>query len=305
MAHIFGNSFVSKLGFALFSNAKKRQALFSIITECLIIMWLVLMHGNYFVLRDNQTILPFVIAPVLFLTVSSFVRNLREFNPVLPRQLQNLKKRKFAPFLILVFVSGLVGLSGDNSWWGFLMQFSAFFAGAIVGRYSVKSFEPVKFLTFIIFVLTFIILMQPEFFRFGQLGNLTFLHILFILFSGITAISIFAISFVKTKGKFSTSLFKKLKWLSRIIIFMAFILFAFTESVLIFLGLSIALFIYFSVSILHEQENISDNLLKKLWALLLFIFGIITVLPVISICGILYWNSLPKLNVYNKMKFLL
>lgn len=303
--------FAKKLGavfqtvFPAFADNKKRLTLFSFIAEILIALWLIVMHGNYSILRDTETILPFIIAGALFLTVSSIVQKLREINPDAPAIWQKLTKNKFISFVSLVLLSAIVGLSGFHSWWGILLQGSAFFAGAVVGRYKSRSFEPIKFTTFIMFVLTAIILMQPEFFRFGQLGNLTVLHILFISLIGAVSMAIFALNMAKPHARFGLGFFIKLKWLFRIAVLTSFSLFLFTESILIFWGLCAALFLCFYISILHQSENISDNLIKKLWAVLLFLFGAISFMPVIMVAGILFWGSLPKLKVWNKSKFLL
>ena len=59
--------------------------------------------------------------------------------------------------------------------------------------------------------------MQPEFFRFGQLGNLGPFHLLGILAFGLGISATFALTKIKPSNKFRQSVFIKLKWLSRVL----------------------------------------------------------------------------------------
>ena len=306
LIHKFGAKFGSGLDWTLLNNDKGRLTIFSCVAQGLMILWLVLMHGNYSVLRETTSILPFVIATSLFLLTASVVRKLREINPNIPKKLEKITNNKFLSLISFVLISVLIGFSGFNSWWGFLLQSAAVFSGAVVGRYSViKKTSPLSFTTFIIFVLTAAVLMQPEFFRFGQLGNLTFIHLLSVFSIIVVSIAIFALRYFKPHNLFRDSFFKKLKLLSSIAVFISVSLFLLTESVLIFLGLSFILLCHFAISVWHSSEKVSDNARKKLWAVLLMLFGFMSVIPVITVCGILYWETLPRVKLIDKLKFLL
>lgn len=306
VAHIFGANIMSQMNLPMLNDSKKRLSGFSFIIQISILLWLILMPGNYDVLRDDITILPFIIAGLIFVMTASITSKLLEINPKIPTFLQKIKQNRYLSVASFILLSGLIGLTGFHSWWGILLQSVAFMSGAIFGRYSgIKNNLSIKFITTIIFVLTTAILMQPEFFRFGQLGNLTLVHILFVFMTGIVAIGIFTLGYIKSHGKFRDSFFKKIKWLFRLILLISVLLFFLTESVLIFLGLSVVLFLSFAISVWHQSESIPENAHKKLWAVLLILFGVITVLPVITIIGILYWNTLPKIKMFDKLKFLL
>lgn len=304
--HLFGHNFLANAKFGLLSDAKKRIMIFSGITQVLILLWLILMPGNYSVLRDSQTILPVAIAVIVFLLIISIIHKLKILNPIMPSIWSKITKNKTIFALFLCTVSVIFGfLSGFNTWWGILLQSAAILSGIIVGRYTRNDFEPIKFTNFIILILTAVMLMQPEFFRFGWLGNLTAIHLVFVILIAAISVMIFVLQMIKSNARFKNGFFMKLKWMFRIATIMTIILFAFTESVLVFIGFTITFMIGFAISVSHQVEQVSDNYIKKLWAILLVLFGIITVLPVITIIGILYWDSLPKLKVWDKIKLLL
>jgi hypothetical protein len=155
-----------------------------------------------------------------------------------------------------------------------------------------------------LFALTVIILMQPEFFRFGQLGNLTAIHLLFALIIGALAAAIMATRNISPRGRVHQSAYIKLKWMARILAGLCVVLFALTESVPVFLGLTGVLFASFALSVWHS-DSVPENLSKKLWALLLCAFGVATSLPLVTVFGILYWAGLPRGGFPGQSKFLL
>ncbi|MBN1324747.1 MAG: hypothetical protein JW974_00820, partial [Alphaproteobacteria bacterium] len=225
-------------------------------------------------------------------------------NPPMPEFLKNVKRRKFMVRTILFIIVLLAGFSGAPTGFGFLMQSSAVLCGLLVGRAWNRGINPIPFISIIIFVITAIILMQPEFFRFGQLGNLTLIHKFFILLISALMSAILVIRNVNPRGKIRTSAFIKLKWMMRIISALCLILFILTESVPVFLGFSGVLLVSFAISVWHA-ESVPVKLSKKLWAVLLCSFGIMTVMPLITAFGILYWINLPSASVIKQSKFLL
>lgn len=304
LVYFFGNDFINRLSWKDLANPKIRTFNFAFCIEVVILIWLILMHGNYEVLRESTSNLPLIISVILFFTTASIVQKLKVINPPMPSRFQNIKRKKLAVWILFISLSVTAGFAGMPTVFGFLMQFAAVLSGILVGRAWNRVLSPVMFTSFLIFALTTIILMQPEFFRFGQLGSLTVLHKFFVLLVSVLSIAIFAIRNVNPRGKIRHSAFVKLKWMARIVTGLSLILFVLTESVPVFLGLSGVLFVSFAISIWHS-ESIPDKLSKKLWAALLCSFGIMTSLPLITAFGILYWINLPKSNVIKQTKFLL
>lgn len=304
LVYKFGNDFIAYMGWTGLQNSKTRTSNFALCIEGIILAWLILMHGNYAVLRDSASWLPYLIAGILFVVSASVVQKLKAVNPAVPSWYQNLKYRKLISVILVLAVIAVIGMSGQPSIWGFMMQVAAVVCGALVGRSITRSVGPILLTTLIIFALTSVMLMQPEFFRFGQLGSLTALHMLAILITGGLAMAILAVRNINPRGRIHTSAFVKLKWMARIVAGLCFILFVLTESIPVFLGFAAVLVCMFAMSVWHA-ESVPESLSKKLWAALLCSFGVMTGLPLITSIGILYWAGLPKSNAWKQAKFLL
>lgn len=258
---------------------------FALVFEILLILWLVVMPGNYAVIRDGVTLLPVCIAALLFILTASATQKLKNINVQMP-VFWGKRWVRWSAWLIVI---ALVGLSGAPTLWGFLLQVAALLCGVIIGSRTKFKISP----TVIILAVTTLILMQPEFFRFGQLGNLTLVHKLFILGIGVLSAAIFALRNIHPRERIHHSAFIKLKWAGRIVVVLAGVLFFLTESVPVFLGLMVAIFGLFALSVWHTK-NISANLSEKLSAVLLCAFGIVTGLPVITALGILSFGGMPR-----------
>lgn len=301
LVYFFGNAFLDRLNW----NPKNRTFNFTLCAEITIWAWLVLMAGNYDVLRDMRSILPFVVAGTVFILTASIIRKINGMNLPIPVALQKLKHRRLLFGTVFVLIAGLVGLSGMHTWWGFLIQAAAFVCGTIVGLSGTRRcINPILMSCVLMFVVSTMMLMQPEFFRFGQLGSLTIIHLVALMIMGALIMAIIALRYINPRGRIHNSAFVKLKWMARFMICLCLALFILTESVPVFVGFIGMCFVSFVMSVWHA-ENVPENLSKKLWALALGVFGIMTSLPLITALGILYWINLPKSNVVRQIKFLL
>lgn len=300
LVYFFGNAMLEKLNW----TPKWRTVNFALAFEIIVFAWIILMSGNYAVLRDEVSNLPFVIAITLFAVTASIVQRVKTINPAVPTVLQNFKYRRPAIIITFLAIVALAGFSGEPTLWGFILQAAAVFCGAIVGRAWKNGINPVFMTTAVMFTITTAILMQPEFYRFGQLGSLTALHMLFVLLVGILAMAVLALRNVNPRGRIHNSAYIKLKWMGRIVVVLCIILFVLTESVPVFLGTCAAVLIHFAMSVWHAG-SVPENLSKKIWAALLCVFGIMTVLPVITALGIMYWVALPHSAVGKQSRFLL
>lgn len=200
--------------------------------------------------------------------------------------------------MLVSLLSGLIAFSGK------LMMFAAVFCGGMLGRALKKGANPIFMTTFVMFAISILLLMQPEFFRFGQMGNLTIIHKLALVMVSTLCMLIFAVKLFKPAKKIHNSAYVKIKWLCRFLSLLAVALFLFTESVPVFFGMSFMFFVSISLSVKH-LDSLSDAVSKKIWACLLFVYGILTVNFIISTLGCIYLSGLDNVHVKKQLKALL
>ncbi len=257
--------------------------------------WIVLMGGNYGVLRDSLSVLPLMMAAIVFLT-SLFVSS----------HMARGALRKLRPWgwLLGIFMIIMLVMSDMHVWWGPLLQVGALLLGWLLGYFAQGQMRPVSGCVLIMLTTVVAILMQPEFFRFGQLGNLTLMHLGAILLLGCVLMMAVAVMNIKPCGKIRAGVFVKLKWLMRVVCVLGAALFILTEAVPVFLGTLAAVFVSVAMSVWHAKD-IDSVVGDKLFALGIVCFGVITVMPAISILGILYWVSMPSHKLLASVRALL
>ena len=291
MVCLYGNDFIARIGW-------KRDNLLSKVsvwTVGFILVWIIMFGGNYAVLRDNLSVLPMVTAVIVFLSslfVSSYLRK------------RPLPHMGWKQWLLVVVVFVLIGLSDMHVWWGPILQISAFVFGVLFGRFAGGEMRPMGGCVLVMTMAVLAIIMQPEFFRFGQLGNLTVFHLLGVLVFGISAVGAVVATNIKPQGKISRPVFIKLKWLGRVVGLLTVALFLLTEAVPVFVGALIVWAIVFVMSVFHAQDSMF-YLGNKLFAISLVCFGLITVMPVISAMGLIYWMNIPEVKFWHQFKALL
>ena len=277
MVFLYGKDFVSKFGIA----NRDYESKFGLLSVGCLVLWLVLFGGNYAVIRDSISLLPLTIATVLFVSTMYVFNRMKKHNYL--EKINNKKLRWFLFLLLLI----LAGFSAMPTWWGVLLQLSAILCGMIVGDRLRKNLSDV-FMSVVIFgFMTILLLMQPEYFRFGQLGNLTFIHIIVLLLCGFFCITTLATKYVNAKSRIYDSAYIKLKWLFRIVSSLALILFVLTESVPVFVGLLAVCMMDEALTVYHSK-SVAENIAKQSWALMLICFGVMIICPVITMIGIIY-----------------
>lgn len=250
-----------------------------------LVCWLLMFGGNYAVIRDGISLLPVAIAFVLFVSVVYIIQQAIKFN-----YLGFLKDKK-AKWLTVGILLILTVFSAKPDLYGILLQLSAVVCGVIVGSRLHKNISDISLSTAIFGTMTALVLMQPEYFRFGQLGNLTFVHLLSLLITGFFAITALTVKYTNARSKIHESAYVKLKWLCRILGVLALVLFGLTESVPVFVALLSIVAVSEMLTIYHSKSK-SDIISKQSWALLLMCFGALIICPVISCLGILYLSKL-------------
>ncbi len=298
MVYFCGNDFAARIGW----NSRNIKSRVTLSTVVLTLVWVVLFSGNYEVLRDNATVLPFMVAAIIFVASVFIGSNLKHFN--LPRFRGASRAKKWTIIGVWALILIAVGMSDVHTWWGPILQIGAFVVGLCIGRWARNEMRPIAGTALVILATTVAILMQPEFFRFGQLGALTGLHLIFLIFISAVVAAIVALRNIEPTGLLRQSAFIKLKWLVRFVSLLCIGLFVLTESVPIFIGMTAMFFVLFAMSIKHVQK-LPEKIDEKMFAVLLMAFGIITTMPVITAMGILYWINLPSADLWQQVKFLL
>lgn len=271
-------------------NITMRAALWSVVVT---LGWVVLFGGNYAVLRDDTSTLPFMVASIIFvaaLFIGSYTRDIRFW------------RRENLLYIILFALA--LGLSDMHAWWGPLLQIGAAFGGFVIGRRAGVEMPAVPGVLLISGATVTAMLMQPEYFRFGQLGNLTWVHLLFVMAFGALAAATVAVRNINTAGRIHDSAYIKLKWMVRFIVALGVALFIMTESVPVFLGTSVAVFVLVALTVWHSTK-LPDMLGNRLFALSVILFGVLTAMPVIVAIGVVYLVSLPRANVWREIRALL
>lgn len=281
MTYVYGHDFVSKIGWK--NNEIETKVGFWSIASLFI--WLLIFGGNYAVIRDSISLLPFGVASILFVSSILLAKGIKQFGYV--TKIQN-KKLKW--LLILVALLIVISAAMPN-WWGILLQLGAVLGGLFIGSKLNKNISGFLTSTLIFGLMMILILMQPEYFRFGQLGNLTIMHILALLCAGFFFVTSLTAKYVNARSKIYDSAYIKLKWLFRIMSILAFILFVLTESVPVFIGLMICCALVEMLTIYHGNKKL-ESLAKQSWAMLLITIGLIMVCPLISALGIIYLSTM-------------
>lgn len=298
MTYYYGNAFIGRFGWTK-DNMLRRMCL---TIAAMTLIWMVAFGGNYAVLRDSASVLPCTTAFILFIIAHFIASHTTQYQ--IPRWRGATRRKKTIIATILVAIIGAIAMTDTHTWWGPILQVVAFFAGAILGRRGKRQIPYVAGINIITMVTTTIILMQPEFFRFGQLGNLSPIHIIAMIMMGSCFATNIAVRYVNPRSKIHHSAYIKLKWLARFITALAIVLFIMTESVPVFIGTIAAIFMLIALSIWH-RDTIAPDIARRAFAAQIMIFGIITGMHAITAIGIIYWTMIPKSPFWSDIRTLL
>ena len=287
--YVFGRRFLDNAGLRPYVT----RARITFWTVVITALWVVFMGGNYAVLRDGVSLLPFVTAAILFVTSILVGINTRAVKlPVwYGRANVSNRRRWWINLLFFAILMVPVGLSDTLTWWGPILQIGAVMIGLIIGRRSGCQMRTTTWAIGVMLATTIGILMQPELWRFGQLGNLTPAHLLWVLCVGILAAAALALDLVNPRGRIHKSAYVKLKWLMRFVTALCMILFLLTEAVPIFIASVAMAFVLFGMSIWHAN-SVPDILENRAIAVTIIVFGVLTELVAVTAMGILWYAAL-------------
>lgn len=288
-AYLFGRHGLKKMGLGMYVTPG-RMMFWTVVISA---FWIVLMGGNYVVLRDDISLLPWVIGAILFVSCVFIGQNTRVIKLPIWYGAKNTSSRRRWVVNILVFLLALVpvGLCDTLNWWGPILQISAVVSGLAIGRFMRWRVPNIPGTVCIMLGVTSAVLMQPEFFRFGQLGNLTPIHLIWILVCGGLFGAAMATGIVGARNRIHQSAYIKLKWLMRFITVLGMVLFVLTEAVPIFLAVVVSSFILFAMSVLHAK-TLSPKLPYSCMAWAMVGFGVLTGTMTITAMGALWIGAL-------------
>ena len=290
--YLFGRFYSKKIGLDGLVNAP-RVAFWTVV---MIMLWTVLMGGNYEVLRDGVSLLPWVTACILF--VSGLFIGTRTRAMPLPIWYGNahasVRRRWVINVVLFILMMVPVGFSDTLNWWGPILQIGAVCGGLVIGRWRDWRINPVFCMAALMLAVTIALLMQPEYFRFGQLGNLTPLHLIGVLMSGILVAAMIAVDAVPAHGRIHRSAYVKLKWLVRFGTALCMVLFLLTEAVPIFIATTFMAFVLFAMSVWHAN-SVATGVRHKMMGLAVIMFGILIEVPTITALG-LFWIAILNSN---------
>lgn len=290
LVYICGKNFMSHMGW----SAESMQQRVTLYTVILAFAWLILMGGNYNVLRDGVTLLPMMNAAIAFVASVFIGSHWRELGAEKWGLLSG--RARLRRVILIAVVLMAVGASDTHAWWGPMLQIGTVLAGFLIGRVARSPMRPVAGTLLVIMTIVTAMMMQPEYFRFGQLGNLSVWHLVFVMLVGLSAAATSALYNVVPCGRIHDSAYMKLKWMMRCVVALGCALVLLTESVPVLLGTCGAAFVMFAMSVWHAKMMPAD-LASRMLAITVGLFGVLTVMPAVSALGILYWCALPMGNV--------
>ncbi len=284
---IMGNEIVARF----MPNESKRRENISIVIISAITIW-ILSHGAFGVLRD-QSWVPVLSALVIFVCTTFITRRVAKLE--LKSFVKNEKWQKRNRWILPLSVIILTGLTGEPTWMGFALNAVAsgigILSGLAMNKMKKQEYDSIFVIASLVTVITFAVAMQPEFFRFGQMGQLTITHIFALALFFKIASLYFITHWFKPRGKLSVGYYKKIMLISRLFQIITILLFVFTESALA-LGLFFATSLFSAfISVRHLPENSNlKNTETGLWNLIIGIFGIIINVPLFVCIAIVLWK---------------
>ncbi len=290
IAHICAAPILNKIGWTHDNIIERATS----IVVALSLAWIIMFGGNYGVLRDGVSILPWLNATILFVGTIFITSHMELHKPI---------SRRYKVIWAILILIGLI-FSAYHTWWGILLQIGAVLFGIFIGRAARCPMRPVAGTILIILTITTAIMTQPEFFRFGKLGELTFAHMAFILLTGMTAVITLVLNNIHPRARIHHSAYIKLKWMLRFITILGAALMFLTESVPVFLGTLVVFGLLTALSVWHAGDTPYDLSTRTL-AITIGLFGVITTMPVVTSIAVLIWCTIPRTDTIKQIRNLL
>ncbi|MDR0967968.1 MAG: hypothetical protein LBL75_04070 [Rickettsiales bacterium] len=296
--------FRNEISARFFPDTKKRTIQITTLILGFIGVWL-LTHENFAALRDGIWIGTSVLTAICIFVLSVFAgQKLRSFSDYV-RVGDKWKNR--SDYLIPWVILAVVGLCAMPQWWAVLVQFCAAAAGFYLGRLRKNrgkaTISVENLILGLVFILTAGLVMQPEFFRFGWLGNLTIIHLIFITGTMFFATGALMLRVVRPTGWLKPGYYNKFIMLMRAMMILLFAMFVLTESILMFGIFVVAMMCYMFLVLRHRAKSMANKTeAENMWFLAVLLFGVLISMPVI-VCAMLLIGR--KIDVVKSIRALL
>ncbi|MDR1697078.1 MAG: hypothetical protein LBR41_02565 [Rickettsiales bacterium] len=305
-----------------FQESKWRNFATANVLMVLLPIWL-LSHGSFEALR-NFSWAPVIIAATLCVCASFLTRRIIAADWIPSKfVLENWMRR--TDWGLPIIAAGIAGLCAiDGGFNAFVLNFGAVLIGIAAGycfqSRGAKSRDPKWISAAAMCAITFAIAMQPEFFRWGQLGHLTAIHIVALTI----AVKLFAIYFtlgMACKKSDGGAWIKKFKIASYVVAIAAFAVWGVTESAVVLAGFAavIAAIVWvvvryspptggkatapaFAGVTKHPQRGSYPAARHDIWTLCIGAFGVIAALPVFTAIAIILWRNTDHKEFWNFIK---
>lgn len=270
-----------------------------VIAVASIMIWF-LARTNYMVLRDSFLGTGTVAAVILFLGFAFLARKYYETDIRLSKFMNKfrVRTRRIADGALPVLIAAIAGAAALPDWRASLVQFAAAGFGILVGylrqRRDNKALDPMLVTGVIILAVVFGMTAQPEFYRFGQMGHLTGVHLLFLTAAAALFAFYFALRFISPRGFLKARVFKRVRLIGLALALLIFVLFALTESELAFAALFVFMLAYFALTVRHIDAKDSGNIKNvrdQVWYSVLSLFGVLTAMPLLTAIAIILYKT--------------
>ena len=262
-------------------------------------IWL-LSHESFAVLRD-QSMVGFLAAACIFACTAYLTRRFLELfqslggAPFSDRRQGRL--RRSLPYLAPIAVIAIAGLCGAPSFAGFALQGGAAAIGMLAGwllhKQNRAEYQPNLVAVLLFLAISLGLVMQPEFFRFGKLGELTALHMAFLAAAAAAFAANIALRLAKPAGWLKESVYKKVRILTRLAGFLTALLFILTESPIAFIAFGLTVLAMVFINAKHAKTKLSSET-EMSWKISLGLFGVLTGMPVLVCLAIVLWRAEPS-----------
>ncbi|MCL2331729.1 MAG: hypothetical protein FWC61_04290 [Proteobacteria bacterium] len=292
--------FAPKIAEKFLPGEKRRDYRVSILAFLVVAIWLIA-QGNYGVLRDFSWV--GVLIAVLLCACAAFLsRRYYEGSARLSQCLPvNRKWGTRTDYALPAMVVIVAAAAGEPTWAGMALQGGTVAVGWLSGwllhRRNARETDPKLLVALLIFGAAYGLIMQPEFFRFGQLGRLTAVHLVFLTMFAVALPAYIALHFARPRGWFVRGFYKGARLFAAVAALLLFSLFVITESALAFLAIAGLSFVFGCIFAWRQPADAANGIKSvkhDLWFASLALFGILTALPALTCAAIVLWRISPR-----------
>ncbi|MDR0449508.1 MAG: CorA family divalent cation transporter [Rickettsiales bacterium] len=284
-------------------DAKKRPLAVKAWIFFLIALWAAFGVGNFGVLREGASWVELIVPAVLFLASAGAANAAVKYGSV-----PATRWSKWARVCAVVLLIAVVGFFGARDIYGIFLPMSALVAGFITGFYSARYAGvpqtrapysyPIISSSMLMLLAAACVLIQPELFRFGQLGNLGVLQLagfaVVAMAAPLASVLALMARVKRSKGFLNAVAHGRVMWLLRLVVLLCLVLFFITESIVAFIILSLSMVPFAMVSGGHQPYSEAKSVnafVFDLWCVVMFAFGLVSGVVALAFLGIVLFRS--------------